>query len=341
MPKVLLIKTSSMGDLIHTMPAITDLAAARDDIELHWLVEEGFAAIPLWHPSVRKVHCCAIRRWRSSLLKRATRDEIRALKHSLQAEQYDLVIDAQGLLKSAWMARWLPSEKHGYDRNSIREPLASRVYDVQHAISRQQTAIDRNRQLLAAALGYALPAQRRFGLAVQRPADLAVAIDKPYVLLLHGTNWASKIWPLACWQELARRLSEAGLQVYLPWGSDEERARAGQIASHGAGQVLPRLSLTSLAFLLQHARLVVGSDTGLSHLAAALDTPTLGIYGSTDPALTGLVGSRVINLAATMDCAPCMKRECPKLSASEPQIPCYRTVDADRVWQALQAANWL
>ena len=152
MAKILIIKTSSLGDLIHTMPGITDIQRRLPDAELHWLVEESFASIPQWHPFVKKVHKCAIRRWRKSLFSKQTRVELKALKQQLQSEQYDLVIDAQGLLKSAFMVRWFSCPTHGYDKKSIKEPLASRAYSHKHTITREAKAIDRVRTLFSVSL---------------------------------------------------------------------------------------------------------------------------------------------------------------------------------------------
>lgn len=326
--KVLLIKTSSLGDLIHTMPALTDLRRSGLDIELHWLVEEGFVNVPAWHPMVSKVHCCAIRRWRKSLFKRTTRQEIAVLKGSLQQENFDIVIDAQGLLKTAWMVRWFnrfETKTIGYDKHSIKEPLASRSYKQTFSIAKDQTAIERVRQLLAAAFDYSFEPNVDFGLQVQRPEDLPIKANKPYAVFLHGTNWVSKIWPVEYWQALASQLINQGFSVLIPWGDEQEQQRAQQIAESSNAIVLPRCSLNDLAYLLQQADVVVGSDTGLSHIAAALAVPTIGIYGSTNSALTGLIGKNVTSLQSKYECSPCMQRQCPKINGNE-VIPCYQSV---------------
>jgi heptosyltransferase-1 len=329
--KILFVKTSSLGDLIHSMPAISDLQRSRPDIELHWLVEEGFAAIPQWHPFVKKVFTCAIRRWRHSFFTSSTQQEIRCLKQRLLSENYDAVVDAQGLVKSALMVRWLCCERHGYDRNSIREPLATLAYSQRYAIPRKQGAIERVRQLLSSSLGYSLQGlPLQFGLSVSRPESIPVDLSRPYVIFLHGTNWESKIWPVAFWQTLARTLSAQGFVVYLPWGSADEQQRAEMIAAGSGASVLPRLPLAALAYLLQNAARVVGSDTGLTHLAAALGAITVGIYGSTSTQLTGLVGDRVVNLTSAKECSPCFQRECP-LEKPQGVIPCYETVPPKRV----------
>lgn len=324
-----------MGDLIHTMPAITDLAKARPDIELHWLVEEGFTDIPLWHPFVKKVHACAIRRWRKSFFKSSTRNEMKALRESLRAENFDWVIDAQGLVKSALMVRWLDCPKHGYDKNSIREPLASFFYSNKYRIDRKQDAISRNRQLFAAAGQYILPAQAAdFGLAVRKP-DAFIVREKSYALFLHGTNWSSKVWPVQYWRNLAESLAERGLDVLIAWGSQEEKARAEHIAQGLSATVLEKQSLNAMAYLLQHASIVVGSDTGLSHLAGALDTYTVGLYGASSSTLTGLNGRQVHSLQSDYACSPCLKKACPIIPEGG-SIPCYERINHSVVVSLLE-----
>lgn len=336
MPKILLVKTSSLGDLIHAMPAISDLQRLRPDVELHWLVEEGLADIPAWHPFVQKVHRCAIRRWRKSFFSMATQREIRALKQSLQAEQFDAVVDAQGLLKSALMVRWLSCGKHGYDKASIREPLASHFYTHRYTISRELGAIERVRRLLSQAIGYSLDQlPQQFGMRVAKPEGLQLLSNQPYAVFLHGTVWNSKVWPVAYWNELARKLRDAGCPVFVAWGNAEEFERARLIADGSGAVVLDRVPLNHLAYHLQNAEWVIGSDTGLSHVAAALATRTIGLYGSTSVQLTGLIGDNVLNLASTKECSPCLKRECPLIQPGE-MIPCYASVSPDRVMMALQ-----
>lgn len=338
MLKVLLIKTSSLGDLIHSMPAVTDLMHSGVDVELHWLVEEGFANVPYWHPLVSQVHCCAIRRWRKSLFKRKTRQEISTLKNTLQQEQFDIVIDAQGLLKTAWMVRWFKrsaTKTIGYDKHSIKEPLASRAYKQVLNIAKEQTAIERVRQLFAAAFAYTFGEQADFGLQVKRPEALVIDADKPYAVFLHGTNWVSKIWPVQYWQALASNLCDQGFNVLIPWGDEQEQLRAQQIAQGSGATVLPRCSLNDLAYLLQQASVVIGSDTGLSHIAAALAVPTIGLYGSTNSKLTGLVGKNVKSLQSSYECSPCMQRQCPKVSGGK-IMPCYQSISVDAVMASIK-----
>ena len=203
--RVLLIKTSSLGDVIHALPALTDAARAIPGIKFDWVVEEGFAEIPTWHPAVDKVIPVAIRRWRKNLWQTIRSGEWKRFKQSVRATRYDLVIDAQGLLKSAWLTRYVKAPVAGLDKSSAREPIAARFYNRRLAVARGQHAVERVRQLFAIALGYDLPkGLGDYGLNVERLVELPR--KNPYVLFLHGTTWDTKHWPEAYWRELTERV---------------------------------------------------------------------------------------------------------------------------------------
>lgn len=326
--RVLLIKTSSLGDVIHTLPALTDASRAIPGIRFDWVVEEGFAEIPSWHPAVDRVIPVAIRRWRKNLWQTFKNGEWRRFKASLRERNYDLVIDAQGLLKSAWLTRYVKAPVAGLDRDSVREPLASRFYSRRLAVGRGQHAVERLRQLFAVALGYDLPpglgdyALRREQWRHDQPAA-------PFVLFLHGTTWATKHWPEIYWRELAERLGHAGIEVRLPWGNPAEQARAQRIAAGLKNAVvLPKLNLAGVAGVLAQARACVAVDTGLGHLAAALDVPTISLFGPTNPGLTGAYGKGQSHLASDFPCAPCMSKKCTYQPTPEDQ----RRFDLKREW---------
>ncbi|CUA83124.1 lipopolysaccharide heptosyltransferase I [Gulbenkiania indica] len=287
--QLLIVRTSSMGDLIHTWPAVTDLAEHFPNVEISWLAEEGFADIARLHPAVRRVIPLAWRRWRRSLLSPATWREMRALKATLQGGRWDWVIDSQGLLKSALPARLAQGPLVGYDFGSIREPLASLLYDRRLTVPRTLNAIERNRRLFGQALGYNPEGAPRFGIgAGERPPWLT---EGGYAVFLHATSRPSKEWPEQAWIALGKTLAETeGWPVVLPWGNDTEKARAERLAqAMPAAVVAPRLSLPEAAGLIGHAAAVVGVDTGLTHLANALDVPLVALYTDTDPARTGVV----------------------------------------------------
>ncbi|MBR7522217.1 MULTISPECIES: lipopolysaccharide heptosyltransferase I [Pseudomonas] len=307
--RVLIIKTSSLGDVIHTLPALTDAAHALPGIRFDWVVEEGFAEIPSWHPAVDQVIPVAIRRWRKNLWQTLKSGEWKAFKQRLRARKYDLVIDAQGLVKSAWLTRYVKAPVAGLDRYSAREGWASRFYDRRLSVATGQHAVERVRQLFAMALAYDLPEGiGSYGLDLER---LQLPPAAPYVVFLHGTTWATKHWPEAYWRELAERMGRRKLEVRLPWGNPAEKARAERIAQGlNNCQVLPKLNLAGVARVLAAAKACVAVDTGLGHLAAALDVPTISLFGPTNPGLTGAYGRTQIHQASDWPCAPCLQKKC-------------------------------
>lgn len=330
--RVLVVKTSSLGDLIHTFPAITDAANALPDIEFHWLVEEAFEQVPSWHPSVVRVIPIALRRWRRNWRGAWKKDQPQQFRKSLKEDDYDLIIDAQGLLKSALPARMAKGVVAGYDRHSLREPIASFFYQQRYQVSRQLHAIARIRTLFARALGYAMPdGFPECGLAGhdgQRHKSL---------VFLHSTTWSSKHWPLEYWVALAGMAKNAGYQVLFPWYAPEERLQAEGIMKHaGHGELLPRMDLNGLKEILSVAGGVIGVDTGLAHLAAALHTPAVTLYGPTEQGLTGAIGSQQQNLEVNFTCAPCLQRQCSYTQESRVQPACFQTLQPAKVWVALQ-----
>ena len=297
--KVCVIKTSSMGDVIHTLPALTDAQKAIPSLSIDWVVEENFAEIPRWHSAVNRVLPIALRRWRKSPFSIQTRNEWKNYRTLLQAENYDAVIDAQGLIKSALFAiRFAQGVKHGYDRQSIREPLASFFYDKKYAISYQQHAVERIRQLFAHSLGYELPqVQGDYGIARH---FLYQTSEKNYVVFIHSTTRADKHWEESEWQKLIEKITAlSDCEIHLPWGNEQEKARAERLAqAHYNVIVLPKLTLTELAKQLANAKAAVSVDTGLAHLTAALDKPNITLYGATDPKLIGCYGKNQHYLSA-------------------------------------------
>ncbi len=298
--RLLIVKTSSLGDVIHNLPIIADIRAHFPDIQFGWVVEESFADIPRLHPAIRSIITVAMRRWRRALFSRITWKEIAACKRELGAKPYDMVLDTQGLLKSAVIGSFAHGARHGQDKNSAREPLAACFYQHKHAVPRGTHAVVRNRQLAALALGYPVPTTAPdYGIQVIQ-TKLPVKLPAAYIVGLHGTSRASKLWPTQHWVALGKHLSGQDLSLLLPWGNEEEHKRAKEIAANvPQAIVLPKLSLSQLATVLAGAKAVVGVDTGLAHLAVALKTPTVAIYTDTDPSLTGLypgLDSAAINL---------------------------------------------
>jgi heptosyltransferase-1 len=287
MPDVLFIKTSSLGDVIHHMPAVVDARAAHPDTAFAWLVEEAFAPLVRLHPAVSHVIPVAWRRWRKSLYAPPTMSEIAASLRAIRDRQFNDIVDTQGLLRSALIARMAHGRRHGYDPSSIREPLASAFYDKRYRVSRDLHAVERNRFLSALALGYSPSGAPDFGLDRARFSGT----HSRYGLFLHATARPEKLRPEERWIALGRRL-DRNSELRLPWGTDLERARSERIAAALPGaRVEERRPLDQIAALIAGAQFVVGVDTGLLHLAAALGVPLVAIFTGSQPGLTGPVGS--------------------------------------------------
>lgn len=299
--RVLIVKTSSMGDVLHTLPALTDAMQVIHGIEFDWVVEEGFAQIPGWHPAVDRVIPVAIRRWRKNWFSAPISAERAAFKQRLREKRYDAVIDAQGLLKSALLVtRLAHGNKHGLDWKSAREPLASWFYQYRHPVARQQHAVERIRALFAMSLNYRKPAEQGDYAIAARFLSTSVADTSPYLVFLHATTRDEKHWPETHWRELIALTAPTGLRILLPWGAEHEHQRAQRLAEGFAHvEVLPKLTLEQVAAVLAGAQVVVSVDTGLSHLTAALDRPNITLYGPTDP---GLIGGYGKNQTAVISC---------------------------------------
>ena len=296
MPRILFVKTSSLGDVVHNCPALSDVARCVPGAVIDWVVEEAFAEVAALHAHVRRVIPMALRRWRGALLAAATWSEAGAFRAALRSERYDAVIDSQGLLKSALVAAQAAGRRHGFDRASAREPIAARFYDVRHAVPGNLHAVDRNRELAAAALGYRVDGACDYGLRVtgEAAADLVPGSAR-YALLLTMTSRDDKLWAEDRWRSLGGALRERGIQCVLPWGTGDEQRRCARIAAAIEGAAVPRrMTLTEIARLARAAHCVVGVDTGLAHLAAALGVPVVGLYCGSDPALTGLHGTGTV-----------------------------------------------
>ncbi len=288
MADILFIKTSSLGDVIHHMPAVTEARRQRPGDRFAWLVEEPFVPLVQLHPAVDAVVPVAWRRWRKSLLSRGTLGEIAASRRVIGASLYDDIVDTQGLLRTGLITRFARGRRHGYDSRSIKEPFASLFYDVRHSVSRELHAVDRNRILTGRALGYDPQGAPDFGLD---RAKLATPGPR-YAIFLHATARVDKQWPEAKWIALGNALSRDGLELVLPWGTDDERARSVRLASAlPQARVPDRQPLDAVARLIAGAQFVVGVDTGLLHLAAALGVPLAAIFTGSEPSLTKPVGN--------------------------------------------------
>jgi heptosyltransferase-1 len=302
-PRVLLVKMTSLGDVIHNLPVASDLRHHFPNADIHWLVEEQYVPVVEMHGGVDRIIPVAVRRWRKGLLSAGNWREFLAVRRALRQVRYNAIIDTQGLLKSAVFTHFANGPVHGFGRRTAREPLASRFYDARYEYPPEMHAIDRYRALAARALSYQLDDFIDYGIAPTVPNPHL--IDGPYCVLLHSTARAEKLWKEQNWLDLINRLNAAGLGCVLPWGNDAELRRSDRLAVRG-GRTLtaPKLSLDQLSALIADAALVVGVDTGLMHLAAALSRPVVGIYCNSSPGNTGPKGPGPTRYCGGMGRAP-------------------------------------
>ena len=324
--RILLVKTSSLGDVIHALPAVTD--AVDQGFEFDWVVEEAFADIPRRHPGVERVIPMAWRRWRRGI--RQSRTQMTAFYGELRARNYDLILDSQGLIKSALVASLASGPRAGFSHTSAREPWASFTYKHRVNVPKGEHAIDRQRQLFAGVLGYELSEEWRSGIEVTQP-------ESNKVFLLHGTTWQTKYWPEVMWLDLVEKILGQGQEPLVTWGNEEERLRAERLVQAGA-TMIERRSLNELIDVLETCARVVSVDSGLGHLAAALGIPTVGIYGATSAELTGFRGSRALSLQGETHCSPCVRKTCTRYrdkpltwQGHDIEPACYASLTPDRV----------
>lgn len=287
MSRILVVRPSSLGDVVYALALVDDVLAHDPHAQVGWVAEEAFASLVGMDRRVAPVVPVAFRRWRTRPLAAATWREFRAFRSALRAERYDVILDLQEQVKGGLIARMARGRRHGLDRQSIREPIATLFDDVHHRIGRDLHFVDKCRSLAGAALGYAVTGPPRWHFTVPT-AGPALPVG-PYALVFHATSRADKLWPEAHWRALLARFADAGLATLLPWGSADEEARSHRIAAGAVDAIVPaRQSLPALAALARSAHVVVGVDTGLTHLAAALGAPTVAIFAATDPRLAGV-----------------------------------------------------
>lgn len=339
MKKALIVKLSSMGDLVQALPALTDAVKACPGLTFDWLVDESFCDIPDWHLSVNEVLSVPLRSWKAesrSALLRGVLDWRRQLK----TRHYDAVLDLQGNIKSAVFTRLAQGPRHGYDSASVRERGAQLVYSNRHKVDRDLHAVQRMRTLMSQSLHYALPeSPPDFGLVgkvwPQPPVQLP---DRAFLVFVPNASWPNKAWLNESWRNLAKVAAESEFDVLLPWGSEAEHKQAQEIAGGLEHvQVLPRLSLTHIASILDMSAGAVCVDTGLAHISAALGKPTVTLYGPTDPALVGAAGTCSAQVAASgYGCIPCYRKLCKVDDYEGPVAQCLASISVQGIWQVLQ-----
>lgn len=347
--RILIIKLSSMGDILHTFPALTECLAYFPQLKIDWVVEPAFKEIVQWHPGVHHIYRFPLRaaKKNKSLFFR----EIPKVIKEIRQHKYDLIIDAQGLMKSALLARCLKAKRIvGLDKLSAREPFASKFYHQGYNIPWSLHAVVRLKQLFSDIFGYPLSEEINYGISkdklIKPQLISAKSLNKPFMVLLHGTTWKTKHWPESYWEELIQKLllKRPDLTILLPWGNATELERANRLAASKQNvQVLPKLSIIELAYFLAQAESIVAVDTGLGHLAAALGVQTINIYGPTDPNRTGTIGLNQKHLAVSKidpkayPCAPCLKRECIYADNKQNSVhpPCYQMINPNTVMKNL------
>lgn len=296
--RVLIVKMSSMGDIIHTFPAVTDAAKAIANIQFDWVAEEAFTEIPRWHPHVNKVIPIALRRWRKQLWQAAKSVEVKQFYKNLRSQRYDFVLDAQGSIKSAIITRSSCGYRLGMDKSSVREGPAYLAYQQRFPVLRQQHAITRLRQLFAKALNYALPTTTPdYNINKNSLILPKIELPKSYLIFAPNTSGPTKRWPDKSWSLLLGKMAQRAVSVFIPWGSEQEREQVNRLVKgYPLAHILPYLNLNEMAAVLSKAKAVVSVDTGLSHLAAALGIPTIVLYGPTNPLLIGTIGPSQLHI---------------------------------------------
>jgi heptosyltransferase I len=323
--RVLIIKLTSMGDLMHAFPALTDAMERIPNIQFDWVVDESFAEVPKWHPAVHRVITTAHRRWKKNVLDAWSAGEFREFRSQLNEDDYDVVVDLQSNLKSAFVSWLRRGAVHGYDKKTCREKPAHWAYKKHHHIPLRQHAIERQRALFAEIFQYDRPQSvPSYGVNLHKTLAAEplyhLSLPEKYVVFVHNASWPTKLWPIVSWQALINKVAEQGYAVLLPCGSDAEYQRAKTIAdSSPAAIALDKMSLNMLAMILLGAKAAVCSDTGLAHLAAVAATPAITLYAVTDTLLIGTVGQSQQHVVAKKGDLPARMED----------------ISVDQVWQKL------
>ncbi|MBA3536717.1 MAG: lipopolysaccharide heptosyltransferase I [Tatlockia sp.] len=332
--KILITKITSMGDLIQTLPAITDAVKAIPGLRFDWIAEESFQEIPRLHPSVDRIITLPYRRWKKNKWQALKSGEVSRFLQELRSEQYDMVIDAQSNLKSAFVSSLARGRKFGLDGQSVHEYGAHLAYHEKVRVNRKQNHANRLRQMMAALLDYELPkTQADYGINPAHLPSLDIHLPEKFVMAIPISSSSNKLWPEPYWHEVIQDVVNAGYEVVLPWWSDEEKARALRL-KHNSPQIhlLPILTLSQKASVLSRATATISIDTGLAHMAAMLNIPNVCIYGSSDPSLCGTIGNKQIHLTANgPSCSPCSRAKCTYEAVSQNKPACLETIKPEQV----------
>lgn len=336
--RVLLVKLTSMGDLIHALPAITDASRAIPGISFDWVIDKNFSEVGIWHPAVKNIITTRHRHWRKNFWQSFKNGEIPQFVKSLRREKYDLVIDGQSSTKSALVTLLSRGTRHGLDRRSASEAWVTPAYQKAYFVDKDMHAITRLRLLFSKALNYSCPdSPADYG--IQNYPFPAPKFDLPsrYLVFVHNASWPSKLWPANHWRKLIELATAENFQILLPWGNNAEKQRAENIcAGLSHTQVLPFCSLSEHARILKGSQGAICSDTGLCHLAAALDVPAVTLYGSTDPKLIGAIGLNQQHIMSPFSCIKCYKYECDFGNQKHMDALCFKEITPELVWRTFK-----
>ena len=335
--RVLIVRLSAMGDLVQTLPAISDAKRARPDITLDWVVDESFADVPRMHPGVERVIPSAFKRYGRGWRKAFASGEVQAFLREIREYRYDLIVDIQGEFKSALAGLLARGSRAGYVGTDVHEWGAHLTYASRHRAAKGQHSLRRMRQLLASVLEYTYDDDViDYGIDRSRLSRLDIDIPRPYLVFIHSTSWTSKNWPVDHWRRLISLAREAGYTIVLPWGSEAERMKSQDLAGDDPGViVLPPMSISEKAAIISKATATVGLDTGLSHISAALGVPSVTLYGATDPALVGALGANQVHVVPEFRCLFCHQKTCRLDGIERDQPACLDTISGAEVWGEL------
>ena len=281
-----------MGDLMHALPALTEAEQNIKNISFDWVVDKAFSSVPGWHPAVDKIIKTDHRNWKKQLFSSEPREALNLVKKEINATDYDYVVDMQNNLKSAFLSFLSDHRVTGMDASSSREYPAHWAYSNKVNINKSLHAIDRQKELLASSLGYSPTSDINYGISKVKFLEPAMALPARYVVLVQNASWPTKQWPVASWKDLVKHLDGRGVNVLLPSGNKEELLRAKDIASVSEkATALEILPLNEVAYIIDNADYCICSDTGLAHLSAVVNTPSLTLYGPTDINLIGTKGN--------------------------------------------------
>ena len=281
-----------MGDLMHALPALTEANSHVEDISFDWVVDTNFASVPSWHPLVNKIIMTDHRNWKKHLFSKDSRKSLREVINQINESDYDVVVDMQNNLKSAFISYLCKHDVVGMDSTSVREYPAHLAYSKKINVDKKLHAIERQKKLLGEALGYDYKRKSiDYGASFKNFIEPNIKLPNNYIVLVQNASWVTKQWSIENWQHLIQYLENKGIDMLLPSGNLKELERAKEICSISEkANALDLMSLNEIAFIVKNADFCICSDTGLAHLSALTRTPSITLYGPTKTSLIGTTG---------------------------------------------------